>query len=139
MAYLQARSPKNRNGGDPARATAVISERESRLPVAPVPAASAAVPIAAAAVTVAAARAVVVAAGTTVLAAAAARRRTRGLAALGSATLTGREERLAREADLAGGVDVHDLHQHLVAFLDLAAHVLHAVRGHLGDVQEAVG
>src|SRR5438270_134776 len=48
------------------------------------------------------------------------------------------EQRLAGEADLAAGIDVDDLDQDLVAFLDLAAHVLHAVVGHLAHVQEAV-
>src|SRR5262249_45459203 len=49
------------------------------------------------------------------------------------------DERLARQADLAGGVDAHDLDQDLVAFLDLGAHVLHAVVRHLRDVEQAVG
>ena len=49
------------------------------------------------------------------------------------------EEGLAREPDLAGGVDADDLHQDLVAFLHLVADVLDAVVGHLRDVQQAVG
>src|SRR5512140_3587553 len=48
------------------------------------------------------------------------------------------EQCLTAEADLAGRVDVDDLHQHLLAFLQLVAHVLHAVFRDLGHVEEAV-
>ena len=46
---------------------------------------------------------------------------------------------LRLETDLAGRVDVDDLDQDLLAFLQLVAHVLDAVVRDLGDVQQAVG
>src|SRR5688572_18421533 len=49
----------------------------------------------------------------------------------------GRDQRLARQADLAGRIDVDHLDQHLLAFLELVAHVLDAVVRDLRDVQQA--
>ena len=43
------------------------------------------------------------------------------------------------QTDLAGRVDVDHLHEELFAFLQLVAHVLHAVVRDLGDVEQAVG
>src|SRR5688572_9845220 len=48
------------------------------------------------------------------------------------------QQGLAAEADLAGGVNVDDLHHDLFAFLQLVAHVLHAMVRDLGDVQQPV-
>ena len=48
------------------------------------------------------------------------------------------QEDLAAQAHLAGRVDVDHLHQQLLAFLQLVAHVLDAVERDLRDVQQAV-
>src|SRR5687768_3748012 len=49
------------------------------------------------------------------------------------------EQRLAAQADLAGRVDVDDLYQNLLAFLQLVANVFHTVVRDLRHVQEAIG
>src|ERR1700722_17900367 len=49
------------------------------------------------------------------------------------------QQRLAAQANLSGRVDVDDLDQDLFAFLQLVAHVLHAVIGDLRDVQQPIG
>src|SRR5262245_11858386 len=116
-----------------------ISSGVTSVPVAPAAAAAAAAVTSAAAATMVAAEAaaaVLAALAGTVLAAATARH---GAGFLRLPALGLGQQRLAREADLARGVDVDHLHQDLVAFLDLGAHVLHVVIGHLRHVQEAVG
>src|SRR4029453_6625754 len=67
--------------------------------------------------------------------------RARGLRLAGAArtrAFPALDQCLAREADLAGRIDVDDLHEDLVAFLHLAADILHALVRHLADVEQAV-
>src|SRR5207244_13009784 len=49
------------------------------------------------------------------------------------------KQRFPAQPDLSGWVDVDDLHEELFALLQLVAHILHAMRRDLGDVEEAVG
>ena len=49
-----------------------------------------------------------------------------------------RSASLRREADLAGPVDLQDLHQDFFPFLELVGNIRHPVLGDLGDVHEAV-
>src|SRR5690349_7907337 len=57
-------------------------------------------------------------------------------AALGALVL---EHGLARQANLTRRVNVDDLDQQLLTFVQLVAHVADAVVGNLGNVQQAVG
>src|SRR5574341_709256 len=64
-----------------------------------------------------------------------------GLRALAALGLPGRlgERLLAGEADLAGAVDVDDLHHHLLALGEDVGDAPNLLVGELGDVDEAVG
>src|ERR1044072_1577796 len=49
------------------------------------------------------------------------------------------QQSLAAEPDLAGGIDVDDLHEDLLTLLQLIAYVLHAVIRDLRDVKQTIG
>ncbi len=49
-----------------------------------------------------------------------------------------RQERSPRKADFSGTVNIDDLDFHLIAFLEVVFHIVHALMRDLGDVEESV-